>query len=49
MPGVVDVDYGESWDEAYVACDVALYEAKTSGRNRLVSRSAGPRRHGGGP
>ena len=26
---MVDVEYGESWDEAYVACDVALYEAKT--------------------
>ncbi len=37
--GVVDVDYSDSWEEAYVACDVALYEAKSSGRNRLVSRS----------
>lgn len=36
--GVVDVHGGDSWDECYVACDVALYEAKTSGRNRLVSR-----------
>jgi diguanylate cyclase (GGDEF)-like protein len=36
--GVVDVNHGDSWDEAFVACDVALYEAKSSGRNRFVSR-----------
>lgn len=36
--GVVDVNPNDTWDECYVACDVALYEAKTSGRNRLVSR-----------
>ena len=36
--GVVEVGYGDSWDETFVACDVALYEAKSSGRNRLVRR-----------
>ena len=37
--GVVDVGGGDQWDDAYVACDVALYEAKSSGRNRLVQRT----------
>ena len=37
--GVVEVNYDDSWDEAYVICDAALYEAKSSGRNRLVSRT----------
>ncbi|MEM8671417.1 MAG: diguanylate cyclase [Planctomycetota bacterium] len=36
--GVVEVRETDNWDQCYVACDVALYEAKTSGRNRLVSR-----------
>lgn len=36
--GVVDVGQGESWDDVYQVCDVAMYEAKTSGRNRLVRR-----------
>ena len=36
--GVTDVDYDDSWEETYMACDVALYEAKSSGRNRVVSR-----------
>ncbi len=36
--GVVDVGLGDRWDDVYVACDVALYEAKTSGRNRLARR-----------
>ena len=37
--GVIEVDYDDTWDEAYVICDAALYEAKASGRNRLVGRS----------
>jgi diguanylate cyclase (GGDEF)-like protein len=36
--GVVDVGEADKWDDVYVACDVALYEAKTSGRNRLARR-----------
>ena len=28
--GVVNVDYDDSWDDALVICDVALYEAKSS-------------------
>lgn len=36
--GVVDVAEGDKWNDVYVACDVALYEAKTSGRNRLARR-----------
>jgi diguanylate cyclase (GGDEF)-like protein len=36
--GVIDVSEGESWNDVYVVCDVAMYEAKTSGRNRLVRR-----------
>lgn len=36
--GVVDVGPGDKWDEVYIDCDVALYQAKTSGRNRLIRR-----------
>ncbi len=38
--GVIDVKPDDSWDETYVACDVALYEAKSSGRNRLIRRQS---------
>lgn len=34
--GVVDVGAGDTWDETFIACDAALYEAKSSGRNRLA-------------
>jgi diguanylate cyclase (GGDEF)-like protein len=37
--GLVEVDWGDTWDAAFVICDAALYEAKASGRNRLTSRS----------
>jgi two-component system cell cycle response regulator len=40
--GLVEVDPEDTWDTCYVTCDVALYEAKTSGRNRLVSRQSDP-------
>ena len=36
--GVVDVGAGDKWEQVYIDCDVALYEAKTSGRNRLARR-----------
>lgn len=37
--GVVDVVDTDSWDNVYVAADVTLYEAKTSGRNCYVCRT----------
>lgn len=40
--GVVRVLDDDSWDAAYVACDVALYEAKTSGRGKYVRRERSP-------
>jgi two-component system, cell cycle response regulator len=36
--GVTNVTENDNWESAYVASDVALYEAKTSGRNRVVRR-----------
>lgn len=40
--GLTAVKDDESWGTAYIACDEALYEAKTSGRNRLVINSRKP-------
>lgn len=40
--GLIAVKDGESWGTAYIACDEALYEAKTSGRNRFVINSRKP-------
>ncbi len=42
--GLIAVKDDESWGAAYVACDEALYEAKTSGRNRVVINSREPNR-----
>ncbi|MGB7328761.1 MAG: diguanylate cyclase [Rubripirellula sp.] len=39
--GVINTPPDDSWDAAYMACDVLLYEAKTSGRNRLASKDRG--------
>ena len=40
--GLTAVKDDESWGTAYIACDEALYEAKTNGRNRLVINSRKP-------
>ena len=40
--GLVAVKDEESWGTAYIACDEALYEAKTSGRNCFVINSRTP-------
>lgn len=40
--GLIAVKDDESWGSAYVACDEALYDAKTSGRNRVVINSRKP-------
>ena len=37
--GVLELSYNDPWDKAYVAADAALYEAKSSGRNRYQRRS----------
>ena len=36
--GLIAVQDSETWDEAYVACDEVLYQAKEEGRNRLAER-----------
>ena len=36
--GVIELGESEPWDNAYVAADTALYEAKSLGRNRLQRR-----------
>ena len=46
--GLVAVEDDESWGSAYVACDEALYEAKTGGRNRFVINTRTPQ-HGSTP
>lgn len=37
--GLIGVGRDESWNDAYVRCDRALYNAKTGGRNRIVTQS----------
>lgn len=37
--GVIELEYSTTWDQAYVAADAALYEAKSKGRNRLQRRN----------
>jgi diguanylate cyclase (GGDEF)-like protein len=43
--GLVAVEGTDSWDQCYMACDVALYEAKTTGRNRVVQHQHSVRIH----
>jgi diguanylate cyclase (GGDEF)-like protein len=42
--GLIAVEDDESWGAAYIACDEALYEAKTSGRNRFIINTRKPHR-----
>ena len=42
--GLIAVEDEESWGAAYIACDEALYDAKTSGRNRFVINNRKPHR-----
>ena len=42
--GLIAVKDDESWGAAYIACDEALYDAKTSGRNRFAINSRKPNR-----
>ncbi|MGI9473659.1 MAG: GGDEF domain-containing protein [Rubripirellula sp.] len=44
--GLIEVRGHESWDEAFVACDEALYRAKAEGRNRLCQRIDPPSEDG---
>ncbi|MDB4394309.1 GGDEF domain-containing response regulator [Rhodopirellula sp.] len=40
--GLIIVQDDASWDSSYIACDDALYDAKTSGRNCLIINSRVP-------
>ena len=42
--GLIAVEKDESWGAAYIACDEALYDAKTGGRNRFVINTRKPNR-----
>ena len=42
--GLIAVQDNESWGAAYIACDEALYDAKTGGRNRFVINTRKPNR-----